>query len=392
MSEIQNLLNQVSTIVRKNNEILEATGGRFNIFGVMGVDHYENTHSAIISEFLKPKGSHGLQNQFLNAFINQLKNDFESQLKNLKLETQLNVFNSETAQVIKEFVTPFGRIDILIEDNRGHAIIIENKIYAGDQWDQLSRYNNFAKIKYKEGNYIILYLTLNGTEASEQSRKDINYFQISHKEFIIKWMEKCIQISARYPLVRETIIQYINHLKKLTNQDMEKNFNDELLDILIQKENIQSVFAISNNIGILKNNIIYKYLIPQLNEIANELNLIYLNTQTDDYDFVNTSWSSPFRFKVPKWKRYSIYSEFQATNLQKLEIAYLCDIEHDRDLEILKKIIGTKNNHKTGAFKTFKQFPDWGSDAFVAILNGQMKQAIKFEIEKMIELVNELDL
>ena len=49
MKELQNLLQQIATITQKNNEILNATGGRFNIFRICGVNHYENTHSAIIA-------------------------------------------------------------------------------------------------------------------------------------------------------------------------------------------------------------------------------------------------------------------------------------------------------------------------------------------------------
>lgn len=56
MDRINNLLNQVSIIGKKNAEILDATGGRFNMFRICGVNHYENTHSAILTEFLNPKG------------------------------------------------------------------------------------------------------------------------------------------------------------------------------------------------------------------------------------------------------------------------------------------------------------------------------------------------
>lgn len=58
MDKIKNLLNQVSIISNKNAEILDATGGRFNMFRVCGVNHYEKTHSAIIAEFLNPNGTH----------------------------------------------------------------------------------------------------------------------------------------------------------------------------------------------------------------------------------------------------------------------------------------------------------------------------------------------
>ena len=61
------LLNQVSRIVKNHNKILDATGARFNVFGLCGVDHYENTHSNIIAEFLNPKGSHSLGTALLGV-------------------------------------------------------------------------------------------------------------------------------------------------------------------------------------------------------------------------------------------------------------------------------------------------------------------------------------
>jgi hypothetical protein len=73
MDNIRNLLNQVAIISKKNAEILDATGGRFNVFRLCGVDHYENVHSTILAELLNPKGTHGLKEKFLNKFIETLK-------------------------------------------------------------------------------------------------------------------------------------------------------------------------------------------------------------------------------------------------------------------------------------------------------------------------------
>ena len=42
-------------------------GTRFNIFHILGVSHYENTHSTILAELLNPEGTHGLHNSFLKA-------------------------------------------------------------------------------------------------------------------------------------------------------------------------------------------------------------------------------------------------------------------------------------------------------------------------------------
>ena len=96
-------------------------------------------------------------------------------------------------------------------------IIIENKIFAGDQQNQLLRYYNFDK----QG--ILLYLTLNGNEPSEwstnneiQNNKDFHC--ISYKVFITNWLEKCIVLSKDKPKVSETIFQYLHIIKSLTNQ------------------------------------------------------------------------------------------------------------------------------------------------------------------------------
>jgi cell division protein FtsA len=56
--------------------------------------------------------------------------------------------------IINEDYTSGGRLDIVITDNSNNRVIIENKIFAGDQKNQLLRYYNFDKRS------IILYLTL----------------------------------------------------------------------------------------------------------------------------------------------------------------------------------------------------------------------------------------
>jgi hypothetical protein len=100
---IENLLNQVTIINKKCTEILDATGGRFNMFQICGVNHYENTHSAIISEFLNPFGTHGLKSILLKSFIESLGDFFA-----------VRDFNIETARIRTEHSTRHGRIEISI--------------------------------------------------------------------------------------------------------------------------------------------------------------------------------------------------------------------------------------------------------------------------------------
>ena len=158
---------------------LPISGGRFNLFQILGVDHYENTHSAILAELLNPHGSHGLKTCFLQSFN-----------ESIKLNEYIQDFDFGSVIVQTEVQVENGRIDILIEDNRKHALIIENKIYAGDQWEQLQRYNEFAIRKYGTENYKIAYLTLFGTEASKNSGEKVDYLRISYSIDIILWLEQ----------------------------------------------------------------------------------------------------------------------------------------------------------------------------------------------------------
>jgi hypothetical protein len=275
MQNIQYLINQVGIIVKKNNEILDATGARFNMFRIVGVNHYENTHSAIITEFLNPKGSHGLKHGLLEIFINSIfkENPFE--------------FNFVNARIKTEAPTKDGRIDILIEDDKNKAIIVENKVYASDQKEQLKRYNEFAQQKYGLTNYRILYLTLSGSEASMQSAEGVDYIQISYKKEIIDWLENSVSISSRFPLVRETLIQYINHLKQLTNQDMDMKNQEEIVEILSKPENIVSALKISANIQQAK----LKIVKEMVTEIARQHSLKYeIYKDANGFGFLKDNW------------------------------------------------------------------------------------------------------
>lgn len=281
MEKIRNLLNQVAIIRKKNAEILDATGGRFNMFRICGVNHYENTHSAIIAEFLNPNGTHGLKSKLLDCFIETLDKDFTIQN-----------FNCEKSRVHTEHSTEEGRIDILIEDNQNKAVIIENKIYANDQPEQLKRYNRYAQ-KYKNG-YQILYLTLLGDNPSEQSCEGVSYLSISHKENIINWLENCVAITSRFPMVRETIIQYINHLKQLTNQDMDTKNKEEITEVLSKIENLRAAQTIYQNYSATFNYLIEKHFNPQMEEFAKQKGLEYHYQESQElyvrFYFTNSNW------------------------------------------------------------------------------------------------------
>ena len=138
-----------------------------------------------------------------------------------------------------------GRIDILLTDKKNNAIIIENKIDASDQKNQLLRYYNYAIDK--KLSYDLIYLTKEGNKASDYStgKEKFDYKCISYRNDIIPWLESCEQIATRYPLIRETIHQYIINLKDILNIMDNKNEN-ALLELMLEKENAYVISDILN--------------------------------------------------------------------------------------------------------------------------------------------------
>jgi hypothetical protein len=282
MDRLTSVLSQVNLITSKNSLILDATGGRFNMFKLCGVNHYENTHSAIIAEFLSPLGTHGLKHKLLHCFIESLGERYT-----------LGHFNFERSRIKTEHSTDQGRIDILIEDNQNKAIIIENKIYAKDQYEQLKRYDKYAK-RY-QGGYQLVYLTLSGNEASTQSSDGVSYTSISYSDDIIRWLEKCVTIASRFPIVRETIIQYINHLKNLTNQDMDVKNKEEITELLSHIENLRAAQTIHQNYNAVFDFLAKKHFNPKMEDFAKKIGLEY-HYQESRESYIQ------FRMKNPKWQ------------------------------------------------------------------------------------------
>lgn len=282
--KLENLLKQISEIKKKNDALLDATGMRFNIFKILGIRHYEKYHTSTLAELLNPKGTHGMKDTFLKLFIKiVLADDFLFDLENKNITVR------------KEYTIDEGRIDIFIENSKSkQAIIIENKIFAPDQKDQLKRYASFGKKKYN-GNHRILYLTLCGKEAPEQSGGGIDYKCISYKDHIIKWLEECLKVSSNSPNVNRIIFQYLNHLKQLTHQDMDTEYTKEIVKLLADNvENVESAVIIYQNFERMKLRII--------EEMGNRIAEKIPKKFSDEWLFVDDNHMNGFHFAKKEWQ------------------------------------------------------------------------------------------
>ena len=264
MNDIINILNQVRIVSRKIKEQRKEKferGENYNIYNDLGFMSDEvHLHSMFLANLLNPKGSHGQRGKFLEAFLKMLQKTFPAiSVDSLELDTVITSVEVEK-YIGRQTDSEGGRIDIYLTDGK-HSIIIENKIYAVDQYHQMLRYWNYGmsqKGDDTEKSFVLIYLTLDGCSPSKESLgedlKENDIVCLSYKNDIRGWLDRCVELASRTPLVRETINQYISTIDILTNNVMEDN--KELLDILSHKENLDAIYDIVNNKNAVVNRIV----------------------------------------------------------------------------------------------------------------------------------------
>lgn len=113
----------------------------------------------------------------------------------------------------------------------------------------------------------------------------MNYLTISYADTIIRWLDKCIALAARLPLVRETLIQYSNHLKILTNQDMNTKNQEEIVKTLADFGNLEAVQNVFLNYPKIFDYLVKKHFNPKMEEFAKQNGLVYhYERATKNYD------------------------------------------------------------------------------------------------------------
>ena len=243
MNDIILLLDKICQVSEKHKKIEEAKGGNYNLFRVIDMTSNETSvHSAFIADLLNPKGLHRTGTVFLDLFIKQVLPDMDFETKGAKVEREkyIGPVTEETG----------GRLDIIITDNSGKAIIIENKIYASDQENQMIRYHNYAESLRSD--YALLYLSLDGEVHNEEKTgkgklmKDKDYRTISYESDVLEWLWQCREVVADKPLIREGISHYINLIKYLTRQTLNKDMENDLKTLILNKRNYL------RNIGVIK--------------------------------------------------------------------------------------------------------------------------------------------
>ena len=335
----------------------------------------------IFSQLLNPYDEVNLHSKLIYSILNDCKFKKEFVLSFLKTTDIISADDVspndfKIIDVEREKIFSNGRLDLFISckvKDKNYVIIIENKIFARDQYEQIDRYIEFAN-NYQADIKKIFYLTLLGNAPSEDSASNLDQVNlISYDNEILTWIENCIKISAREPALRE-VIQYADLLEKITGKDVDytmdvKNF------LLESPENFNMANSIQPAIIDAKTNLQMRFWTKLENSLDEMLkNFPDLNYRKADRDEdlgpVNPWYSETiiknFYHKAKKTSYYGIiYSLGQVKDIGELFLKF----EYDRNwylyygLRLQIKNINTESKSyellKNKLISSDYKFSDW---------------------------------
>jgi len=291
--DFKNLFEQVKQFKKEQEKQKQRGLNNYNILTTVLKEHDEvRLHSRMIASFLNPSGEHYQSTLFLDKFLEVLN------LKNFNID-------SKTCSVYREY----KNIDLYITDGDKH-IIIENKIYAGDQKKQIERYVERIKEENNDlecNNILVIYLSLKRDKPKEHSlgslsiengflkreKDEIALFKsIYYKNEILEWLEKCQYEIQNITNLNEVFRQYIDVVKMINNQYEDKimNFSDYIKD---NKSIYKLAVEIEKELPKVREKIINNFFEKIKNSLEKTLN------HTSQEWIIEVKNTSPTKYVIP---------------------------------------------------------------------------------------------
>ena len=205
----------------KSKDYLYEDSSRFNLLSIIEKDRDEaHVHSKVIYSLLSQNWGKKDKETFLTLF-----------LKEIGIEDEI-IYNEKwevTREKEYQLDEKKARPDFVIESQH-YIYIIEMKIDADDQPEQLKNYKKIAEGEKKRKNkkeYKLFYLTLDGHNASKKSigeeenleeNEKVEYTNISFKEEILNWLGNCLKLVEGKENKSACINQYIASINKILGE------------------------------------------------------------------------------------------------------------------------------------------------------------------------------
>ena len=212
--QYRELLRKIRPILDRKHKQDRLRPPNFNIFFALGHAYREvSTHSALLAHFLDPTAGHAQGTRILRRFLELVQGAADRQGKDFRLP-QVEERNKGYWRCRKEITLENGRIDVLIQGPK-QILVIENKIYAGDQPNQLCKYWRYAQneARIKQLVPVIVYLTPDGRSPTKQSLGECEDIStklvcLSYREDIWRLIHESVNEMPSMSIVTETLRQY----------------------------------------------------------------------------------------------------------------------------------------------------------------------------------------
>ena len=180
--------------IEHDRQALAEFNPSLNVWEAVNIARSELKHCSFLRWLLDPRGSHYQGDLFLRRFIESFSESFPREIPKDEL--------SSCKVKSEDFYHGVGRVDISIT-GRSFIIVIEAKIDAGEQEQQMARYEQL-KSQYSHKNVVIVFLTKDGRDPTSGK---------SHLCIPIKWKdigEICKEFvkECKNPWLAELVRQY----------------------------------------------------------------------------------------------------------------------------------------------------------------------------------------
>jgi hypothetical protein len=367
---------------RHNEALARATGEHFNIFRVLRIGEREvTTHSPILAELLNRKGHHGQGAAFLRLFLARLEiRGFDENTATVKTEYYIGPVTENSG----------GRIDILVRDGKGETILIENKIYASDQQNQMKRYRGFDE------NAHLFYLTVRGDDPSNLSKEELDRIKckcISYDKHILPWLKECRKDAACLPNVRETITQYIHLIEELANQSTTILMNKELIEEIIKSPESLHAFYTLRNAEVAVQDELIALVDTKLDDLAKAMDLERQGSLRELHEiWFTTRGLIRHNLKMGfAFERRNSYRDFWFGFVQ-IDLQQTCPIEAQLLSALEKQGFTPDKPTKYSPASAYLEEPyrNWTSEAFEKMKSPEFAEDLKAKLEILAKIARQL--
>ena len=248
----------------------------------------------------KPSDEEHLHSRFLHALLDH--RDAETGQRDNAADFLADVldlpdFGTDDVRVDRES----NGIDLLVANHR-EAVVIENKIYAADQPEQLQRY--FRTLvedeSYDASAVHLCYLTLDGAQPEPHSIGTLGHRlkRVSYRDQLVPWLRRCQRRAFDEPPLRESIAQYLRLVRRLTGTNYEGAHMNELKDLCKSNDNMVLVRDLLSAFTEAKADLFVRLFEVVGQAIAERVPNIHL-----DPDYVTQSTAKEIRRSVTSQRR-----------------------------------------------------------------------------------------